>query len=214
MAVPFGVFARQYILTWNHLLSPFSFEFRGARELNPKQKARAQFHALINAGGAAGISLILNPSRTTLFVIAGGTALVTFYAVTGYFKWCLTQPPALAQRRPPPEVPVQSELRIASPDSPHTKEDFRQEPDWLYPQPTLDPSPVDAARREKERAYFASLWKRMYRGDIAMTDHRALYSELRNIAITDHWALYMEEDRLLKNNTFEVEKGAPWGRLC
>ncbi len=71
MAVSFGVFARQHILTWNHLLSPYSLGFRGRMlELESEMKTDAIGGALILGVVAAGTSLVLNRSRTTLLLIA------------------------------------------------------------------------------------------------------------------------------------------------
>ncbi len=189
MGMPFGVFAREHLLTWNHVQNPYVFELgSGLPALQPEQKTGAIVYTLISAGVAAGASLVLNRSRTTLLLIAGGTALATFYAVTGYFKWCLTQPPADRWRGPPPggsrseprhearaerrsssrsassSVPIKG---FAVPGSPHTIEDFREKPDWLVPQRTSGGGFVDVTttlRREGERAYFASLWKKIYEG--------------------------------------------------
>jgi hypothetical protein len=224
MGMPFGVFFREHILTWDHLQSPYSYELgSGLLELKPEQKTGAIVFMLLSTGIAAGAFLVLNRSRTTLLLIAGGTALVTFYAVTGYFKWCLTQPPADRRGLPPggssreprhgahadPRLPSRSARRPASPPSdrtigfatpgsPHTKEDFREKPDWLVPQRTSDFSLLGAAtslRRENERKYFASLWKKIYEG---------------SLAAATHWTNYSHLDDKLKSNTFEVEEGAPW----
>jgi hypothetical protein len=207
MAMSFGVFSREHILTWNHLLSPFSFEAKGkVLELTSRQKA----NALIPAGIAIGASLVLDRSRTTLFVIAAGTALTTFYAVTGYFKWSLMQPPVL--KRPAVDgSEKESEISpkskgsrpvdkpgTTSSGSSHTLEDFKQKPDWLVPQQSSDSTFQGKAthlRREKERTYFASLWKSLYKGVIASGEH---------------WAKYSDQDEQLKANKLSVEKGAPW----
>ncbi len=208
MAMPFEVFAKQYLLTWDHLQNPYTI--RREREIKPEQKTQAVVGTLIAAGVAAGACLVLDRSRTTLLVIAGGTALVTFYAVTGYFKWCLTQPPADGRKGPPRETVVERrttsrtssstrQVGFATPGSPHTLEDFRQKPDWLVPQRTSGGSFVESAsslRRENERKYFASLWKKIYEGGLAVS--------------TLHWTDYSHLDEKLRNNTFEVLEGAPW----
>jgi hypothetical protein len=215
MGMTFGVFAREHILTWHHVQDPYVFAL-GSRlpALQPEQKTGAIVYTLISAGVAAGASLVLNRSRTTLLVIAGGTALVTFYAVTGYFKWCLTQPPADRRGLPPggssrgPRDEARAERRsrsldssppsarttgIASPGSRHTIEDFRQKPDWLVPQKE------EGLRPRLERAYFASLWKKIYEG--GMSGVAARFS---------HWTDYSDQDDKLKRNKLSVIEGAPW----
>jgi hypothetical protein len=219
MGMPFGVFAREHILTWHHVQNPYSFALGyGLSALGSEQKTGAIVFTLISAGVAAGASLVLNRSRTTLLVIAGGTALITFYAVTGYFKWCLTQPPGRRGSPPdgsrgeprrgkrteskspyrPPSSSSARTIGFASPGSPHTIEDFRQKPDWLVPQRETGGGIFDAAtqfRREKEREYFASLWKKIYEG---------------GTAAASHWMNYSEQDDLLRQNRLSVEGGTPW----
>jgi hypothetical protein len=88
MGVSFGIFAREHILTWNHLWNPYSFAVNDkVLKLKPEVKATVIFYTLISAGVAAGASLVLNRSRITILVIAGSAALATFYAITGYIKW-------------------------------------------------------------------------------------------------------------------------------
>ncbi len=213
MGASFGVFFREHILTWNHLQSPFSFVVRGeAKEIDPYHQVASEF---IAAGVATGASYLLESSRTNILLIAGGTALTTFYAVTGYFKWCLMQPPVYrrpvqensdkrGQERDKTNAKDSSSSRpvrqqgFTSPGSSHKFEDFRNKPDWLVPQRTSNSSFLGAAanlRQEKERAYFASLWKSMYEGTIAHGEH---------------WMNYSEQNDLLKNNKLSVIEGAPW----
>jgi hypothetical protein len=138
-------------------------------------------------------------------MVAGGTALVTFYAVTGYFKWCLTQPPADGRKGPPRETVVERRTTsrgspstrttgFATPGSSHTKADFREKPDWLVPQGTSGGGAA-SLHRANERAYFASLWKKIYEG---------------RLAAFSHWTYYSEQDEKLKNNELPVTEGAPW----
>lgn len=214
MGTSFEVFARDHILTWNHLQNPYAFVVKGqALKLKPQEISSAKVYSLFSAGLATGASYVLDRSRTTIFLIAGSTVLATFYAVTGYFKWCLMQPPV--QKKPVPEnsdkrsqergeikdSPSSRPVRqqgFTSPGSTHTFEDFRKKPDWLVPQRTSNSDFLGAAtnlHQEKERAYFASLWKSMYEGLVAKGEH---------------WANYSDQDAQLKNNKLSVIQGAPW----
>ena len=200
----FGVFAREHILTWNHVKSPNSFEVNYRRlKLTDNDKAIAMIFAGLAAGAAP---LVLNRSRATLILIVVGTSLTTLYAAKGYFKWRLMieddqkrfqeESSRNSQNSPAGSSRTVDEPGLATPGSTHKIEDFRQKPDWLIPQGNSDPSFLGAAthlRRENERAYFGSLWKKIYEG-----------------ASFSHWFNYSVQDGLLKNNKFAIEKDAPW----
>jgi hypothetical protein len=207
MGTSFEVFARNLTLTWNHLQSPYSLEVKGKRrQLKYERKAAAIACGFISAGLAAGASYVLDRSRMTIFLSAAGTALATFYAITGYFKWRTMQPPVEGSLVKKTESDISSKSTtvpvrkpgITSPGSSHTFEDFKQKPNWLIPQPTSTSDFLSGAinlHRETERKYFASLWKSMYEGKIAEGEH---------------WLEYSDQDALLRTNKFSVEQGAPW----
>jgi hypothetical protein len=70
MAMPFEVFAREHLLTWDHLQNPYTI--RRGRELKPEQKTNAIVITLISAGVAAGASLVLDRSRLLLLWLQEG----------------------------------------------------------------------------------------------------------------------------------------------
>ncbi len=228
MGRPFGVFAREYILTWDHVQAPYSFAW-GDKDLALKSEQRASSIAFtvifcrICSRCKCCLSNIIKPIHSSCDCRGSGycrgDSLYNVLCGHRIFQVVLTQPPADARRRPPPEdgreprradprlpsraarhpepAPAARATGFAHPGSPHTKENFRQKPDWLV-QRSSDPSFVGAAtslRQENERKYFASLWKSIYEG---------------KLAAVSHWTNFSDQDDMLKSNTFEVEEGAPW----
>src|SRR5579862_2881943 len=227
MATFFEVFVREHILTGSHFRNPYSFEVQGkGRKLMYERKAAAIVCGFISAGLAAGASYVLDRSRTTILLSAAGTALTTFYAVTGYFKWRIMQSPVerplvkesdistKSMSRPDRQTGITTPKGEASdssvksttipvrnpgiefPGSSHTFEDFKQKPNWLIPQQSSDSTFVDKATNLRREM------ERKYFASLWKSMYEGFF------VAGEHYVEYFDQDAQLRTNKFSVEQGA------